>query len=233
MRSPLIVHEDNHLLIVDKPAGMLSQGDDTGDRTVLDWGKRYVKHQYDKPGAVWLGLAHRLDRPTSGLIALARTSKALGRLQPMFAERAVAKTYLAVVRGHVTDQEQRLVHWLVHDPNVRRMRVHTSDRKAGKGAKKAELSYRLLARVGDHSLLQVEPATGRRHQIRAQLGAVGHAIEGDLRYGDKQATGDRSIGLHAYRLQFDHPVGKGPIDVRSAPAAEQAFEPFAELLAEL
>ena len=108
MRSPVIVHEDNHLLIVDKPAGMLSQGDDTGDRTVLDWGKRYIKHQYEKPGAVWLGLAHRLDRPTSGLIALARTSKALGRLQPMFAERAVAKTYLAVVRGHVTDEEQRL-----------------------------------------------------------------------------------------------------------------------------
>ena len=233
MRSPLIVHEDNHLLIVDKPAGMLSQGDATGDRTVLDWGKRYIKHQYDKPGAVWLGLAHRLDRPTSGLIALARTSKALGRLQPMFAQRAVDKTYLAVVRGRVSDEEQVLVHWLAHDPAVKRMRVHTSERKAGSGAKRAELSYRLLARVGDHSLLEVRPATGRRHQIRAQLSAAGYPIEGDLRYGDRQATADRSIGLHAYRLRFEHPVGKGPIDVRSAPAAEQSFEPFAEVLTDL
>ena len=233
MRSPVIVHEDNHLLIVDKPAGMLSQGDDTGDRTVLDWGKRYIKHQYEKPGAVWLGLAHRLDRPTSGLIALARTSKALGRLQPMFAERAVAKTYLAVVRGHITDEAQRLVHWLVHDPTVKRMRAHTSERQAGKGAKRAELGYRLLARVGDHSLLEVQPLTGRRHQIRAQLAAAGHPIEGDLRYGDRQATADKSIGLHAYRLQFEHPVGKAPVDVSSAPAPEQAFTPFAEVLEEM
>ena len=233
MRSPLIVHEDNHLLIVDKPAGMLSQGDDTGDRTLLDWGRRYVKHQYDKPGAVWLGLAHRLDRPTSGLVALARTSKALGRLQPMFAERAVAKTYLAVVRRGVDDEERALTHWLVHDPKVRRVRVHTSARKAGAGAKRAELSYRLLARVGGRSLLEVRPLTGRRHQIRAQLAAAGLPIEGDLRYGATQPLPDKSIGLHAYRLQFEHPVGKGPLDVRSAPAPEQAFAPFAELLVDL
>ena len=232
--QPRVVHEDNHLLIVDKPPGMLSQGDATGDRTILDWGKRYIKERYDKPGAVYLGLAHRLDRPTGGLIVLARTSKALSRLQPMFAARDIDKTYLAVVDGLIEDRQQALVHFLKHDPSVKRMRVHSSERKAGAGAKRAELSYQLLARVAGHSLLTVKPTTGRRHQIRAQLAAAGHPIEGDLRYGAKAALQDKSIGLHAYRLQFAHPVGKAPVDVRAVPGERHdAFKHFTDVLADM
>ena len=229
-RSPKIVFEDNHLLVVDKPSGMLSQGDDTRDATVLDWGKRYIKVQYDKPGAVFLGLAHRLDRPTSGLIALARTSKALGRLQPAFAKREVQKTYLAVVKALVEDRAQTLVHWMHPDPSVKRMRVHSSERKAGQGAKRAELSYQLLARVGNYSLLEVTPLTGRKHQIRAQLGFAGLPIVGDLRYGAKQPLDDRSIGLHAYRLAFEHPVRREPLTFESAPEPVGAFQWFEDAL---
>ena len=232
--TPRIVYEDNHLLIVDKPAGMLSQGDDTGDATLVDWGKRYVKVQYAKPGEVFLGLAHRLDRPTSGLVVLCRTSKALGRMQPMFAERAVAKTYLAVVSGKPGDDEQRLEHYLRHDPSVKRMRVHESARKAGPEAKLSSLSYRLIGHVAGHSLLEVEPDTGRRHQIRAQLAAVGLPIEGDLRYGAKGPLEDRSIGLHAYRLRFEHPVAGKPVDVSTLPhPRHDAFKHFVDLLGEL
>ncbi len=232
--NPKIVFEDNHLLVVDKPAGMLSQGDDTGDRTVLDWGKRYIKHQYDKPGAVFLGLAHRIDRPVSGLVILARTSKALSRIQPMFAKREVEKTYLAVVQSHVTEEERKLVHFLRHDETVKRMRAHTSERQAGSGAKRSELTYRLLARVASYSLLEVRPATGRRHQIRVQLAAAGMPLLGDLRYGARAALEDKSIGLHAYRLRFEHPVGKAPVDVSSAPPdASSAFMHFGELLEDM
>lgn len=233
LRSPKIVYENNHLLIVDKPAGMLSQGDDTGDMTILDWGKQYIKMQYNKPGAVFLGLAHRLDRPTSGLVMMARTSKALSRIQPMFAKNQIKKTYLAVVEGHVSDEPKTLVHWLKHDPTVKRMRVHTSERKAGAGAKRSELSYKLLGRVASHSLLEVQPTTGRRHQIRAQLAAAGHVIEGDMRYGCRNPLEDRSIGLHALRLEFNHPVGNAPINVMSIPDSTDAFKHFSEMLEDL
>ncbi len=229
--NPKIVYEDNHLLIVNKPAGMLSQGDSTGDATILDWGKRYIKVQYDKPGDVFLGLAHRLDRPTSGLVVLARTSKALSRIQPMFSAREITKTYFAVVSGNVTDETQTLTHWLMHDHAIKKMRVHSSERKAGRGAKKAELTYLLLARVASHSMLEVQPLTGRRHQIRAQLAAVGMPIEGDLRYGAREPLADRSIGLHAYRLQFEHPVGKKLVDVSSPPEVmHDAFKHFEDML---
>ena len=232
--GPRIVHEDNHLLVVDKPAGFLSQGDDTGDPTILDWGKRYIKRQYDKPGAVYLGLAHRLDRPTSGLIVLCRTSKALGRMQPMFAEREVEKTYLAVVTEHVPDGEFTLVNYLRHDPKVKRMRVHDSERKAGREGKRAELTYSLLGRVAGRSLLEVRPKTGRRHQIRAQLAAAGLPIEGDLRYGAQAPLPDRSIGLHAMRLRFLHPVGKAEVDVKTLPRERhEGFKLFGDLLAGL
>ena len=228
---PRVVFEDNHLLIVNKPAGMLSQGDDTGDATLLDWGKRYIKHAYKKPGEVFLGLAHRLDRPTSGLVVLCRTSKALGRMQPMFADRAVEKTYLAVVQAHVADGERTLVNYLRHDPSVKRMRVHDSERKAGPDGKRAELRYELLGRVSGRSLLRVTPQTGRRHQIRAQLAAAGMPIEGDLRYGAKAPLEDRSIGLHAMRLHFLHPVGRAPLDVTALPRERhESFRHFVELL---
>ena len=229
--QPEVVYEDNHLLIVNKPAGMLTQGDSTGDSTLLDWGKRYVKRVYKKPGAVYLGLAHRIDRPTSGLVVLARTSKALSRLQPLFAKREVAKTYLAVVAGHVEDRPNTLVHYLRHDPSIKRMRVHTSERKAGPESKRAELSYQLVARVAGRSLLEVKPLTGRRHQIRAQLAAEGMPLEGDLRYGAKHPLEDRSIGLHAYRLQFAHPVGGKLLDLRAAPSKRHsAFMHFVDII---
>lgn len=228
---PRVVYEDNHLLVVDKPSGVLSQGDDTGDDTLLDWGKRYVKRRYDKPGAVYLGLAHRLDRPTSGLVVLCRTSKALSRMQTMFAERKVEKGYLAVVLQAVEDGERTLVNYLRHDPKVKRMRVHDSARKAGREGKRAELRFSLLGRVAGRSLLAVDPLTGRRHQIRAQLAAAGLAIDGDLRYGAKAPLPDKSIGLHAARLRFLHPVGNVPLDLTSSPRQKhESFRHFEDLL---
>jgi 23S rRNA pseudouridine1911/1915/1917 synthase len=200
-----ILYEDNHLLAVSKPAGLLVQGDRTGDPTVLDQAKSYLKQKYHKPGKVYLGLVHRLDRPVSGLLLLARTSKAASRLSEQFRAGQVVKTYLAVVTGRPSPAKGELTAFLSArgDPNGR-----TQARKQPfSGAKEAHLTYNVQNCAADRALLEIQPRTGRRHQIRAQLALVGHPVVGDVKYGAEQALPDRSIGLHALRLVVAHPIG--------------------------
>lgn len=218
MGFPEVLYEDNHLLVVNKPAGVLVQGDETGDEPLVEICKRYLKEKYDKPGAVFLGVVHRLDRPVSGVVVFARTSKALSRMNASFRDKHAEKTYWAI-----TDQKPKhasgvLVHWLVKDEKKNRTTAYLSDPGNGK---KSELRFELLKAVGDYYLLEVKPITGRSHQIRAQLASIGCPIVGDLKYGSQAATDGISIGLHALTLQFEHPVRKEPMTCRAAtPAVE-------------
>ena len=210
-----ILYLDNHLLVVDKPAGMLSRADRIGDLDVLTWAKAEIKERFDKPGNVFVGLVHRLDRPVSGVMVLARTSKAAGRLSDQFRRRAIDKRYLAVVEGELRG-EGEAVDWLLKGESgtVRRVRPHTQ------GAKEARLRWRQLASDSRHSLVEVELVTGRAHQIRVQLTGMGTPVVGDLRYRASGPLGDgRGIALHAVRLTVDHPTRKEPMTWTSAPPA--------------
>lgn len=203
-----VLIEDNHLLLVDKPAGMLVQGDKTGDRPLVDFAKDYIGMKYQKPGAVFMGVIHRLDRPVSGVVAFARTSKALERMNKLFADRAVEKTYIAVVHGRPPLEEDTLINWLQKDKDKNIVKAINKEKK---GFLKAELSYRLLGNINDFSLVEIKPKTGRPHQIRVQLAKIGCPIYGDLKYGAKEAMKDGSICLHSRSLAFEHPVKKEPI----------------------
>lgn len=209
MDKPLPLFEDNHLLVVQKPFGMLSQGDPTGDLSLLDWGKSYLKERYQKPGRVYLGLVHRLDRPTGGLLVFARTSKSAARLSQQFRDRQVGKVYLAVVEGCLSGAGTLTDH-LGRVPGKNLVRAFSGPRP---GTKEAQLEYRALQTVGERSLVEVRPLTGRRHQIRVQLRQLGHPIVGDVKYGNTAPLPDRSIALLAYRLELTHPVRKEPIAV--------------------
>ncbi|MCZ6693065.1 MAG: RluA family pseudouridine synthase [Bacteroidetes bacterium] len=204
--------EDNHLLIVNKPAGLLVQGDQTGDETLVEMCKHYLKHKYHKPGNVFLGLIHRLDRPVSGVIALARTSKSLERMNQMIRERKVNKTYWALVHHRPPNENDRLVHWLTKDK--KKNMAGASIKPSVKG-QKSELKYRLIARVTDTYLLEVEPLTGRPHQIRVQLAKIGCPIVGDIKYGFPKPNQDGNINLHARTLQFIHPVSKELMNIKA------------------
>lgn len=223
MQKYKIIYEDNHLLIVDKPAGVLVQGDKTGDFTLIDLYKKYIKDTYKKPGNVFLGLVHRIDRPVSGLVVLAKTSKALERMTKLFEQREISKTYWAIVKTRPPTEEDVLTHWLLKDRQKNIARVHKSDKK---GAKKAILEYYLLGRIGEFYLLQVKPLTGRPHQIRAQLAAIGCPIVGDVKYGFPKANRDGSIQLHAKALEFLHPVKREMVNVDSAPENNEMWKLF-------
>lgn len=201
--EPSIIFEDNHLLVVNKPAGWLVQADRTGDHTLTDWGKSYLKEKYAKPGAVFLHPAHRIDRPVSGAVLFGRTDKALSRLTLLFREKKVSKTYLALVLNPVPSASGHLRHYLQKDE--KRNTVSVFDQPRG-DAKESITRYKFLKKVGSCYLLQVEPITGRPHQIRAQLNAIGCPILGDLKYGAHHALPDASIGLHCHKMQFTHPV---------------------------
>ncbi|MFQ5510259.1 MAG: RluA family pseudouridine synthase [Candidatus Krumholzibacteriia bacterium] len=223
-KSPVrlrVLYEDNHLLGVEKPAGVLVQGDRTGDPTLLEAGRAYLKQKYDKPGNVFLGLVHRIDRPVSGVVLFARTSKAASRLTREFQMRRVEKTYLAVVVGRVAANEGRLEAFI--------KRTHLKSRiESGPGAdaKPSVLSYRVLERKRDHTLLEVTPGTGRHHQIRLQLADMGHPVAGDLKYGAREPIPGRSIALHAAVLTVQHPTRDMQVRLAAAPPRSQPWRGF-------
>jgi 23S rRNA pseudouridine1911/1915/1917 synthase len=207
-----VLYEDNHLIAVRKKPADLSQGDKTGDETLVDEVKKYIARKYNKPGDVFLGVVHRLDRPVSGVILFARTSKALERLNEMFRTARVRKTYLAVVRERPPEDEATLTHFLKKNEKQNKTYVYESEVN---GSKKASLSYRLAGRSDRFFLLEIELHSGRHHQIRAQLAKIGCPIKGDLKYGYSRSNEDGSISLFARRLELEHPVTKKRITVTS------------------
>ncbi|MBC6993920.1 RluA family pseudouridine synthase [Neolewinella lacunae] len=227
-----ILFEDNHLIAINKPAGLLSQSDITGDETVMDWAKRYIKLRYNKPGDVFLGSVHRLDRPVSGLILFARTSKALTRMNEQFRDRQVAKTYWAIVGEQPDPIEGSLSGFLYKDSEKNRSKiVPKADSNRHQGAKLAKLSYRLLGRVGSNVLLEVTPETGRPHQIRVQLAdQLKTPIQGDVKYGSRYRNDQNTINLHSRSLRFEHPVKKETVHIIAPiPQDDQLWQLFGEM----
>lgn len=216
-----VLHEDNHCVVIDKPARTLTAGDDTGDRALLDEVRDYLRIKYDKPGNVFVGLVHRLDRPVSGVVLFARTSKGAARLAEQFRTGSVRKQYLAVVAGRPPRPEGELVDWLLKDPRtnlVRRVPTGTPA-SGGDPPRESRLRYAVVQTVGDRSVLLVEPLTGRSHQIRVQLSGMGTPILGDVKYGGPGGW-EGSIALHAWRLDFEHPTRREAISVTAPIPAE-------------
>lgn len=205
-----ILYEDNHLLIINKNVGQLVQGDKTGDESLLDTIKNYIKIRDHKAGNVFLGLVHRIDRPTSGLVIYAKTSKALSRLTQMVKNREIKKTYWAVVPKEIVPQFQRLVHYLKKNEKNNKAIIFT---KPTDGAKESILTYQIIKMLDNYQLLEVDLETGRHHQIRAQLSKIGIPIKGDLKYGSPRSNANGGISLHARKLEFIHPVTKESISI--------------------
>lgn len=207
-----VVYEDNHIIIVNKQSGEIVQGDKTGDTPLSDIVKQYIKEKYNKPGNVFLGVVHRLDRPVSGLVVFAKTSKALSRLNEMFRTGDVHKTYWAIVKKNDIAPEATLTDWLTR--NERQNKSYAHNREVT-GAKKAVLSYKVRSMSDNYMLLEVRLMTGRHHQIRCQLAHMGCPIKGDLKYGSPRSNPDGSISLMSRRVEFVHPVSKETIAVEA------------------
>jgi 23S rRNA pseudouridine1911/1915/1917 synthase len=210
-----ILYEDNHLIAFNKPAGVLVQGDKTGDEPLVEWGKEYIKQKYNKEGNVFLGVIHRIDRPVSGVVVMARTSKALSRMNDLFSKRKVHKEYKALVEGS-THSKGELIHWLRKNPELNITKAFPRETR---DALRSELEYFVAKKLNEKTLLTVVPHTGRPHQIRVQLAAMGKPIIGDVKYGGKEHQYSRAIMLHASMLRFVHPVKKEEIAI-SAPIPE-------------
>ena len=205
-----VLYEDNHLLVLNKPCGVLSQRDVTGDNSIIEWGKKYLKDKYDKPGNVFLGLAHRLDRPVSGSIILCRTSKSLSRMTKLIKNRELTKKYYAVVGKKPTIKSQVLTSFIKKSPKSNKVVISS---KPFDDAKKSILSYEVVKSIERYTLLDIELSTGRKHQIRSQLSQMNCPILGDLKYGYNKPLPDKSIALHAYQVQFIHPVNKEELTI--------------------
>ncbi|WP_405246775.1 RluA family pseudouridine synthase [Cellulophaga sp. Asnod2-G02] len=216
-KNLLVIYEDNHLIAINKRPGDIVQGDKTGDVPLSDVVKEYIKIKYNKPGNVYLGVAHRLDRPTSGIVVFAKTSKALPRLNKLFAEKDAKKTYWAVVKNQPPKQNDLLTHWLKRNTKQNKSYANT---KEVPDSKKAILSYTVAKNLDNYFLLEIDLHTGRHHQIRAQLTAIGCVIKGDLKYGADRSNKDGSIHLHARKLSFIHPVKKEAITILAEPPNE-------------
>ena len=223
--QPQILFEDNHLLVINKPPGVLAQEDNTKDLSVLDIVKNIIKIRDEKPGKVYLGLVHRLDRPTSGVMVLAKTSKALSRLNKQFAEKTTSKTYWAIVSGTAADKQTRLSHFLIRKQAQNKSYAH---RKEVPNSKFSELIYTKKRDLDRYTLLEIELLTGRHHQIRAQLSAEGLTIKGDLKYGAKRPNKDGSIHLHARKLTIIHPTLKKPISFTAPPPKDAVWNAVAD-----
>ncbi len=210
----LVLFEDNHLIIVNKQPGDIVQGDKTGDNPLSEIVKDYIKIKYNKPGNVYLGVVHRLDRPTSGIVVFAKTSKALTRMNKLFSEGKTQKTYWAVVKNAPPREKNTLVHWLVRNPKQNKSYAH--DKEVAQ-SKKAILEYQIVKKLTTYFLLEIALKTGRHHQIRAQLSAIGSIIKGDLKYGAGRSNSDGSIHLHSRKLAFEHPVKKEWMEITAKP----------------
>jgi 23S rRNA pseudouridine1911/1915/1917 synthase len=225
-----VLYEDNHIIIVNKASSEIVQGDKTGDIPLSELVKSYIKEKYNKPGAVFLGVVHRLDRPVSGVVVFARTSKALERLNAMFREGGrIKKTYWAIVKNRPVEPEAELVHYLVRNEKQNKSYAYAAQCK---DAKRSVLSYRLLGSMDNYHLLEVALQTGRHHQIRCQLSKIGSPIKGDLKYGAERSNTDGSICLHARRIQFEHPVSRVPIDVVAPVPNERLWRSAEDMMAE-
>lgn len=200
-----VIYEDNHIIVVNKESGEIVQGDKTGDTPLSDCVKDYLKRKYQKPGNVFLGVVHRLDRPVSGLVVFAKTSKALSRLNEMFRKGEVHKTYWAIVKNAPKEPSGRLTHWIYRNEKQNKSYAYNSEVS---GSKKAVLDYRLLASGDNYHILEIRLLTGRHHQIRCQLSAMGSPIRGDLKYGAQRSNPDGSISLLSRHVEFVHPVSK-------------------------
>ncbi|MBO5186457.1 MAG: RNA pseudouridine synthase [Prevotella sp.] len=217
------LYEDNHIIIVNKSAGEIVQGDKTGDTPLVDIVKAYIKEKYAKPGDVFLGVVHRLDRPVSGIVIFARTSKALSRLNEMFRRGEVHKTYWAICRDMPPVGHDTLTGWIVR--NERQNKSYVYDHEVPQ-SKKAMLEYKVMGRSDNYCLLEVNLMTGRHHQIRCQLAAMGCPIKGDLKYGARRSNPDGSISLMARRVEFVHPVSKKKISVEAPLPADKLWREF-------
>ena len=205
-----ILHEDNHIIVVNKRVGDIVQGDKTGDKPLSEVVKEYIKEKHNKPGDVFLGVIHRLDRPTTGIVAFARTSKALTRMNELFSNRETQKTYWAIVKNKPIKNEDKLVHFLKRNEKNNTSKAHI---KEVPDSKIASLDYKIIKELNNYFALEINLHTGRHHQIRAQLSAIGSPIKGDLKYGFDRSNPDGGIHLHARKLVFTHPVSKYTIEI--------------------
>ncbi len=222
-----ILFEDNHIIAVNKRSGDLVQGDKTGDKPLSEMVKEYIKEKYNKPGEVYLGVTHRIDRPTSGIVIFARTSKALTRLNKMFQDKEMDKTYWAVVENEPPNMSDTLTHFLKR--NTKQNKSYASLKKAGKDSKESVLVYTMKGKTKKYVMLEIDPKTGRHHQIRTQLSFIGCVIKGDLKYGAKRSNPDGSIHLHARGIKFMHPVKKEPISISANPPKDPVWDEFVKL----
>ena len=222
-----VVYEDNHIIIVSKESGEIVQGDKTGDTPLSEQVKAYIKEKYAKPGEVFLGVVHRLDRPVAGLVVFARTSKALARMNDMFRNNEVHKTYWAITQERPKELEGTLTHWLVR--NEKQNKSYAYDRERPH-SKKAILTYKVIGASDRYTLVEVNLLTGRHHQIRCQLAKMGCPIKGDLKYGAERSNPDGSISLHAYHVTFEHPVSHEMIDVKAPLPEDSLWQSFRDSL---
>lgn len=215
-----VLYEDNHVIIINKRAGDIVQGDKTGDEPLSEVVKAYIKQKDNKPGNVYLGVVHRLDRPTTGIVLFAKTSKSLPRLNALFSEKSAQKTYWAVVKNAPPKNEDTLIHWLKKNPKNNKSTAYA---KEVSDSKKAILHYKLLKKLDNYYLLEIALETGRHHQIRSQLATIGCIIKGDLKYGADRSNSDASIHLHARQLTFTHPVSQEIIYIMAPVPAHDAI----------
>lgn len=222
-----VLYEDNHIIAVNKRPSDIVQGDKTGDTPLSDFVKEYVKKKYDKPGEVFIGTVHRIDRPVSGIVLFARTSKALARLNQMFQSKEIQKTYWAVVKNKPAKESGKLIHYLKKNEAKNMSKAFDTEQQ---GALRSELDYKILCSLNNYFCLEITPHTGRHHQIRVQLSKMGCPIKGDLKYGFDRSNKDASIHLHARKIEFIHPVKKEPIVIIAPPPDEVIWNEVVKLV---
>lgn len=220
-----VLYEDNHLIAVNKNCHEIVQGDKTGDIPLSEMVKTWLKEKYNKPGNIFTGVIHRLDRPVTGVVLFAKTSKALTRMNEMFRLGEVKKTYWAIVKNQPPADQGQLVHWLIRNEKQNKSFAHDSEKP---NAKKAILQYQLLTHSTNYHLLSINLQTGRHHQIRCQLAKIGCPIKGDLKYGAERSNPDGGISLHAREISFIHPVSKQPIHIQAPPPDENLWKALTE-----